>query len=152
MGRAIIWKNVPGFSGYQASVDGRIRHGKKELVTRYRPGEGVFVRVAANQRRFDLPVNALVCMAHHGLPPHRWHTVVNFDGDRRNNHADNLWYVETLDYEQLMRGEHYVRPLREQVGALGLVTVAASYSREWGTGRPPPDRGGEAGQYPAQCA
>jgi hypothetical protein len=94
-GRPRQWRDT-GAPGYQAHNDGRIRHGKKELVP-YKMGGHLFVKV----RGMELPVDELVALSAGNKPESpQWSRLVHIDGDPLNCSADNLRWVHD-DFEEL---------------------------------------------------
>lgn len=92
----MIWKDIPDFPGYKASLDGRImslkglqpRILKQKLdksTNRYR------VRLQVNGWAREEPVHVLIARTFHGPRPSGRHVCHN-DGNSFNNHAGNLRY------------------------------------------------------------
>jgi NUMOD4 motif/HNH endonuclease len=103
-----IWKDIPGFPGYQASSEGRVRSVDRVIEQsgshRARPyslvRKGRILRPCKCKSghlqvmcgRFNPRVNlhALVCLAFHGEKPSLTHEVLHLDHDPGNNRPDNL--------------------------------------------------------------
>ena len=98
-----VWKDIPGFSYYQASSLGRIkfkgsktRRNPKIVRQRDRPttvGRYLAVNVVDDYVGYlSIEAHQLVCLAFHGLPPDdgaKWE-VNHKDGNKKNNRSDNL--------------------------------------------------------------
>jgi len=106
------WRDIPGFTGYQASSLGKIRSGwirkgkgRKRtgiqveltdnwwLVSLSRSVTG-YLYFACHTGRKTIRVSKAVCLAFHGLPPFPEAQVAHFpDRDKANNRADNLMWA-----------------------------------------------------------
>jgi len=103
------WKAIPGYPGYEASDDGRIRSVDREIISHSRKGKpflylkkgrvlrpGRFnshghVSVCLGRSVGSIPVHTLVALTFIGPRP-PGHDVCHLDGDPSNNRADNLRY------------------------------------------------------------
>ena len=105
------WRPIPGFPGYDASTDGLLR--RTALGARGQPPRvfsgwinpcgpnGGYRRTSLRRggRTTTRYVHHLVCLAFHGQPPGERGTgldqyqVNHKDGDKLNNHPDNLEWV-----------------------------------------------------------
>jgi hypothetical protein len=109
-----LWKDIPGYEGiYQASSYGNIRtcDGKTTSNKRYsvrhwkarilkgkgnNPQTGRRVTLWKDGVGKDWLVASLVALTFLGVPP-EGHTVNHIDGDRFNNHIDNLEWLSLAD-------------------------------------------------------
>ncbi|MGE0278313.1 MAG: NUMOD4 motif-containing HNH endonuclease [Nitrospiraceae bacterium] len=86
------WRPVPGYSGYSASSDGRIK-GRRGRVLKPQPRGGptgqdyLAVWIGHSKREY---VHILVCIAFHGPRPFRGAVVMHLDDDKTNCRASNL--------------------------------------------------------------
>lgn len=91
-----IWRDIPGYEGiYQVSNLGRVKSfwNKKEKLLKPRPNKQGYLQVDLhknNKSKFRL-VHSLVMEAFVGPRPDGLDVCHN-DGNRRNNHLDNLRY------------------------------------------------------------
>lgn len=94
------WRVCPFNSNYQISSEGRIRRATFSPNRKGKPGDIIKPSIYTNgypsvmlwqdgKARRHL-VHKLVAMAFHGMPPTTSHEVAHGDGDRANNHKDNL--------------------------------------------------------------
>lgn len=93
------WRPVVGFPDYAVSSFGRVR---RVVPDRYgRMSGGALIQTVGNHgycvvslheqtRQSVRLVHRLVCEAFHGAAPSATHQVAHGDGDRTNNHSDNL--------------------------------------------------------------
>ena len=101
-----IAHDIPGWSGYQVTRDGRVLSfkrlgpylkGPRELAQgRDRDGY-VTVQVTENRRSTVLHVHKLVCAAFNGPKPSPTHEVRHLDGNKDNNRAENLAWGTPLE-------------------------------------------------------
>ena len=86
----IIWKNIPNFTKYEASSDGRIRNTWTYLVLKPQLNNGYYtVKLCGDGEQKEYLVNRLVAMAF--LPnPKNLPEVDHIDSDTLNNHVTNL--------------------------------------------------------------
>ena len=94
----IEWRGIPGYAGYEASSDGRVRR-IRECLNGWRPREltGYIaltgyrtLGLMIDGRKMTVHVHRLVTIAFHGPPPTPAHEVAHSDGDPLNNRIDNL--------------------------------------------------------------
>lgn len=93
-----IWKDVPGYIGlYKVSNYGRVKSVKKQLVLKT-CGSGNRYKIVAlcNGMRKTFRVHRLVAAAFIPNPDNK-PCIDHIDGDRANNHADNLRWVTYLE-------------------------------------------------------
>lgn len=106
---AEVWKPVPGYEGqYEVSSFGRAR----SLPRMRHCGKGSFARIEGRLLKLrhrsgypiiSLPkgkivyVHRMVCEAFHGPAPEGKRQVAHFDGDKTNNHANNLRWADWKD-------------------------------------------------------
>jgi len=92
-----IWKPAVGFSKYEVSNLGRVRHkGNDQAVRKPYPYPDGYLVISSlytdDGGRRTIPVHRLVALAFLGPRPTGYHTD-HIDGDRSNNRADNLRYI-----------------------------------------------------------
>jgi HNH endonuclease len=99
------WRDIPGCPGYQVACNGQIRRTKRAQGTK--PGRLVSYRLTqAGYRRFEASNNGIrarhyvhrcVALAFIGPPPSDKHEVAHYDGNKLNNHVDNLRWATRLE-------------------------------------------------------
>lgn len=87
-----LWKQIDGFDNYSVSNFGRIRTNWSEriLVTYANQSGLVQVGLMLNGKQYHRSVPLLVAKAFIPQPSGPFDTPINLDGDRHNNHIDNL--------------------------------------------------------------
>jgi hypothetical protein len=107
------WKDIPGYEGiYEASTLGQIRthrnkvtytvkhgtrHWKQRILKPKSNGKmGYRVNLWKDGKMTEWLVARLVCMTFHGLPK-EGHTVNHINGDRWDNHIENLEWLSLAD-------------------------------------------------------
>lgn len=89
---AVVWKSIPGYSGYEASSQGEIRNKETGHVTKGGVS-GSYRRVSVYQSKADKPelayVHDLVCTAFHGKGKDG-QVVLHCDDNKLNCVASNL--------------------------------------------------------------
>jgi hypothetical protein len=110
-----VWRQIPGFDGYEASTWGHIRSVDRtlELVGRWGPmkrfHQGKILRLRPKPNGSGLTylcfyagggsypqVNRAVCWTFHGRPPSERHEAAHLDGRTENNRPENLaWKTPT---------------------------------------------------------
>lgn len=75
-------------NGWKVSDLGRVWGARIGPFTPLSEDHGGYLKVTGNRK--SAAVHRLVCIAFHGAPPSPKHTVDHKDGNRKNNHADNL--------------------------------------------------------------
>lgn len=99
------WRTIDGFPDYAVSRCGQIKRiaaerkwliGKilKPHIDRY-----VYLTLYVVKEPFTLLVHRIVCQAFHGDPPSPEYEVAHRDGDRLNNHWENLRWSTHVDNE-----------------------------------------------------
>lgn len=85
----LMAKSIDGFPGYVAYIDGTITGPRSQLKPKLIHGQYQYVRMYRDRKSYGDYVHRLVAKAFvsnpHGLP-----CVNHIDGDKLNNHADNL--------------------------------------------------------------
>lgn len=122
---SVVWRPVVGWEGlYEVSSDGEIRSlpriirrksrtgnlweeeyaGKVLIPSNTRPpGRYHHVVLSADGRRCTKTVHSIVCEAFHGPRP-PGHDVAHYDGDGKNNRADNLrWATKVENFDDMLR-------------------------------------------------
>lgn len=109
------WKEIDGFENYSVSTYGRIRtnNSKRILITYENQSGLVQVGLMQNGQQKHRSVPLLVARAYIPQPSEPFNTPINLDGDRFNNHVDNLdwrprWFA--VKYNQQFR-ERYESPI-----------------------------------------
>ncbi len=85
------WREIPGYPGYEASDDGRVRK-VVEMAFERHFADGrrtIRVRHEGGKRRRHL-VSRLVCLAFHGEPPEEDMAASHLDGNEENDRPGNL--------------------------------------------------------------
>ena len=87
-----LWKEIPLFPDYSVSNYGRIRANKSERILALSQTQWGLVQVGLmrNGRQYHRSVPLLVAKAFLPVKPGPFSTPVNLNGDRTNNHIDNL--------------------------------------------------------------
>ncbi len=130
------WRGIAGWRDHEVSSHGRIR--RKPTAERM-PGHGS----AQHTRRdgyvyvvFRRLVHSLVAETFHGLPPIKGQVVNHKDGDKANNHVDNLEWV-TYSGNAVHAYEHGLQDRGESHGRAKLTDAQVTeirerYSGKWG--------------------
>jgi hypothetical protein len=148
----VRWKQIPGFSSYEASDTGLIR--RSHAVSVRHPITMAPLRPRAlkrghsyvNIRNDDgviksVYVHRLIAMAFLGPPPSPKHQVAHWDGDATNNHLPNLrWATNKENSQDSVRLGRSARPTGEKAGKARLTDDQAAAvrrephigCREWG--------------------
>lgn len=104
------WRDIPDFPGYAVSHEGRVLNENRDhLMTPMVNQQGVvYVGMYAGGRQHRRGVALLVANAFLPPPddPEHFDTPINLDGDRFNNHVDNLawrprWFA--IQYHQQLK-------------------------------------------------
>ena len=113
------WRDIPGFPGYQASTEGRIRsldrisvQGHKLIGRLLRTGVRrhigyLYVIPCVDARRITMNVHALVALAFIGPRPKGMH-VAHDDCNHLNNRPSNLFHktVSANRADSILKGRH----------------------------------------------
>jgi hypothetical protein len=109
------WKPIELFPGYSVSDWGRVRSNKSGRILAVTPNQSGVIQVGMmrNGVQYHRSVPLLVAKAFLEQPSGPFDTPINLDGDRRNNHVDNLiwrprWFA--IKYNQQFRYP-YDRPI-----------------------------------------
>lgn len=95
----IEWRDIPGYSSYEASSLGTLRHKRIGRICNFyetTTSKGTYLNSGSKDdaSRFNSRgVHILICMAFHGVPPTNKHEVNHKDGNKHNNLPDNLEWV-----------------------------------------------------------
>lgn len=113
------WAVIEGFENYSVSNFGRVRSNWTEriLVTYANQSGLVQVGLMLNGKQYHRSVPLLVAKAFLVQPSGVFDTPINLDGDRHNNHVDNLmwrprWFA--IKYNKQFR-EPYENHIPEQI-------------------------------------
>jgi hypothetical protein len=110
-----VWRNIPGFSRYSASADGRIRldvphWGRQPRILQQRIHQAYYRVHVAHDWGFSarIPVHRLVALAFLGEPPYLGAYVLHNDGHHLNNCESNLRYGTPAENtaDMLRHGSH----------------------------------------------
>lgn len=88
-----IWKEIPGFLGYEASTLGRIKGPRGLLTLHATKGGYLTCSVRQGGRKLTTTVQRLVLQAFAGEPPTDRHEANHVDGQKQNNTPENLEWV-----------------------------------------------------------
>lgn len=134
-----LWEPIPLFPDYSVSNFGRVRSDKSERILSLNLTQYGLVQVGMMregvQRHRSVPL--LVAKAFVPEPGGPFDTPINLDGDRWNNHVDNLlwrprWFA--IKYNQQFRYP-YPNPIHEPLVDLKTGVVSANSracSRQYG--------------------
>lgn len=117
------WREISSFNGYSVSNCGRVRNDDTgRLMTLLRNREGIVnVGLTKGKVQYKRSVTRLVALGFLSKVYEAFDTPINLDGDRCNNHVDNLawrprWfaieYNKQFRYYQASRGT-LLRPVRD---------------------------------------
>jgi len=84
-----MWRDIPGYEGYQASEDGRIRNRRKRRLKQRLNNGSYLVDLGGRTAR----VHNLVAAAHYGSPTCPGYFVRHRSEDKSDNSAENLMYA-----------------------------------------------------------
>lgn len=114
-----LWEIIPDFENYSVSNFGRVRTNFSEriLVTYANQSGLVQVGLMLNGKQYHRSVPLLVARAFIPQPSGPFDTPINLDGDRHNNHVDNLvwrprWFA--VKYNRQFR-EPYENSINEPI-------------------------------------
>jgi hypothetical protein len=114
-----IWKQIENFENYSVSNFGRVRSNWSErILVMYANQSGlVQVGLMKNGKQYHRSVPLLVARSFIPQPSGPFDTPINLDGDRNNNHVDNLmwrprWFA--VKYNQQFR-EPYANFIDEPI-------------------------------------
>lgn len=95
----IEWRDIPGYSAYEASSTGLIRHKRLNKVSNYyetKTSVGTYLNIGAkndDKSSRSRGAHILICLAFHGPSPTKSHEVNHKDGNKHNNLPSNLEWV-----------------------------------------------------------
>ena len=107
-----VWKNIKGYEGYQVSNEGRIRtfnkttktcrHGVRHwenriLKQKTAQDKAMRVELWKDGKHKTVLVHRIVALTFLGEPPEPNMTVNHKDGNRKNNHIENLEWLSLAD-------------------------------------------------------
>lgn len=87
-----IWKDIPGYPGYQVSTHGRVK-GKFGRILRPDTNYKGYYRVLlmVDGKRYSRPIHRLVGLTFLGLDPNdKWQVMMHLDDNPKNNYLSNL--------------------------------------------------------------
>jgi hypothetical protein len=88
-----LWRKIPKFENYSVSNHGRIRNDVTDRIMALGENQFGVVKVGMMRegKQYDRSVSLLVAKAFLGEPRFEtFDSAINLDGDRHNNHVDNL--------------------------------------------------------------
>jgi hypothetical protein len=91
------WRNIPGFPGYQASSEARVRNVKGHVIKPYLRPDGrrqFHIALGARHRRKKLMVYQAVALAFLGPAPEDKREVNHIDGVPTNDRPENLEWTD----------------------------------------------------------
>jgi hypothetical protein len=104
------WRSYPEFPRYEVSSLGRVRGPSGQILKPHLSHNGYLrVKLQDNRKR---RVNRMVCWAFHGPPPTPYHQCAHLDGNRQNNHVDNLSWKTPVE-NALDKRMHGTQPAGE---------------------------------------
>lgn len=129
----IEWRDIPGWSSYEVSNLGVIRHkrlericGTYETIT----SKGTYLALGAvndEKTKRTSGQHILICLAFHGLPPTPNHEVNHKDGNKHNNLPGNL--------EWMTRGDNikhaYMEGLRKENRKVVMTDIETNTQTEF---------------------
>lgn len=87
-----VWADIDGFDDYAVSNHGRVMNKNTELIKTPTPNQQGIPSVLLMRDRIQHRRSVALLVAHHFVPPKQPHfdTPINIDGDRFNNHWQNI--------------------------------------------------------------
>lgn len=150
----IEWRDVPGFTNYQASETGAIRRKtgygyRYSKFSEHKTSKGFYLRVSAmsdNGKDRSKGVHILVCLAFKGLPPTDDKYEVNhIDGNKLNNLPSNLeWRTRSKNLDHA----HENNLRKESVAVLMKDHIEETITRFYSLG----EMGRQFGLDPRVCS
>lgn len=115
------WRAIPSFPGYSVSTCGRVRNDKTgRVLALMRNSHGiVYVGLSKNRLQHKRSLDILVIEAFLPAPKlEAFDTPIHLDGDRTNNHIDNLtlrprWFAVKYAQQFLTYPRGISRPIME---------------------------------------
>ena len=93
----MIWKDIPGFSGYEVSEHGQVRNGARHLKAELTHGNGrKRFGLSRDGRVFRFKAAQLVALAFIGPMPFAEAEVCHNDNFEHNNHYSNLRWDSSM--------------------------------------------------------
>ncbi len=120
------WKNVPGFEEYQASDLGRIRRIPNHILACTAKNEKGYLRTQMGNH--SVKVHRIIALAFHPNPENK-PQVNHKDGNKENNHADNLEWAtnqENRDHAVANRLHHFGPKEGRKITDAQLIAVLAN--------------------------
>lgn len=114
------WRRIQGFTGYSVSDTGLIRNDDTERIMRLSLNSHgiVIVGLRKNMTQYKRSVSLLVATAFRASPGEYFDTPINLDGDKFNNHIDNLawrplWFARKYTQQFAVRSANSTRAIEE---------------------------------------
>lgn len=132
------WKIAPDFPDYEVSNQGRVRrftngsHIKAGAILKQTLGcIGYFkISLYRDKKQNSINVHRLICLAFHGAAPTKNSQVAHFDGNPKNNHANNLrWTDAAGNAQDRIRHGRQDRGTKINTNKLNVSQVKAIRSR-----------------------
>jgi hypothetical protein len=95
------WVRFPYNSNYAVRQNGDVMRIGGRVLAQQTAKRGGYLTVAlwSNNKGKTWPVHQVVCLTFHGPRPSPYHEVAHRDGNRRNNHKDNLRWATRSENE-----------------------------------------------------
>lgn len=119
-----VWKDIPGYLGYQVSDFGRVRsfrRGKPKILKHWFADGYPYVSPRVNGKTLKRSVHSLVALVFIGPRPDGYETCHN-DGNRGNPSANNLRYA-TCRENNFDKRRHGTFALGEETSCAKLTTA-----------------------------
>lgn len=115
------WKEIPSFPGYSVSDHGQIRNDRTDLILSLSENQqGLsMVGLVRDGKQFHRSVALLVVKAFVENTYEAFDTPINLDGNRGNNHVDNLvwrprWFAVQYNRQFRVIGAYHInQPIRD---------------------------------------
>lgn len=131
-----IWKDVPGYIGlYKVSNYGRVKSVKKQLVLKTSGSGNRYKTVAlCNGMRKTFRLHRLVAAAFIPNPENK-PCIDHIDGDRANNHADNLRWVTAKENSNNYNAPNTYKGKKINKGGKAVLQydLEGNFIKEWVT-------------------
>lgn len=102
------WKDIPGYSGYYATKDGKIRN-HYFILSQVNNGKYKSVGITRDKQGIKLKVHYLICITFNGPKPSSKHTVDHINRDPGDNRAENLRWAT---YNEQALNREYKKPMQ----------------------------------------
>lgn len=89
------WRSIPDFPGYSVSHEGFVRNDDHDRILKPTANQSGVAQVGLTRDKLQYKRGVALLVANAFLPPpisEPFNTPINLDGDRFNNHVDNLMW------------------------------------------------------------